>query len=1204
MNFLSKDTLKNLVKYDPKESFNLIDNIERSLNEPFLINCSHIHVKTWINKYLMFNNYQIVIDVVNDWIEIIIDKNTYIVCSQLDLNKILFSSIHDTNENNVYKYTFTKLAVKLSDQNEKFKQLILTDREKCTIMMSHIYIVLFPKNNMFTNHTINVDINSIIGEHVIESDRLRLETLSCNLGKNHQFVSIKKSLLDKKIDFYNQHNDLLHQIKTYQKKIFDICEKFIKEKNPNKTHTFDNVYSSLKSLAGTLKSAEIFCRIVANNSILLSKSSSEGLINPMDFLNKYRPVINNLVDQIVGFNSMGCAELKSNSSIVSSFAQSIDSWDQIFQYTSKKSKQTMDDTDTDTIIDPMDEQIKQIRSILSNTRSIIESIDKLMMVGRYESGLIGVDKDTEEYYLSSQSITDDLKDFFTNNIKFTDQTAYDLIDQYPFLSKYISEIIVSNAAIRYNSMGLITGTVHGHELSNIDKISISCPKILQNIFLNLSVESGIDNDEPRLSKEITDLITEYTRKFIIDDIYLCFQILLLYDTIKYIESIIDSDKIEYHIKGGFCRDIILRYLSSCSNPPLEKTFKKSIKDIDIAMNIDPEIFTFYLCKISVERYNYIPIKRWNNAEKTEKGKNISVWSVKLIEDYEPMEFVHFRSDQYDPETSAVIAEDRYLSIDDDMRRDVPWPSFCLNTMSLVDYFDIIGMLNRGQHIIRTPPPYDQMYQNQYESNNLIPVNISDSEINYQTHIETSDRILRLFKFITNPFDRWFAYNYDSRTKQFLSVNKNGFTADPRLIRLYTDPRTGIEIESLKLIHQYIRRWFENGLMSSVFKSIINIPTLYPHRFVQLLDQFKLIDVLFFNNYNIEMFLTYTATYEKMIEYSGINLSTPYQILGLGVKDTDEMLRQMKLLSFSNTTQTMALILAKHGKLLFDRSTDQSTDQSNDKHWYESIKQNTDVQNFVLEIISESSGSYYFFHCVELIRLLGFNLNDIDPKRYKTHTITKKIKEKYNLCVANIIGDYIGMIALSTQIDKQVVKQWFGKKIIEHIFAMISRTISVAASGLSVMCPIDKINTSVIQQKTVKTISKNVAQSMKTIIGDFNKIDCDLLEAKMTDILDRLFVPIQVDKHYFHKSIIGQIINHIDEIVDRLKSIMETQVDLIYLKQIFINPGSLSSLVDSVYSCLKINKFDLIDFDLNISLPTTIMNAKIAEKYFADTTKYH
>lgn len=1171
---LSKDTLKNLVKYDPGAIFNIINCIEKSVHEPLLINETQILVNTWINQYLIFNNYRIEIDLLNDWIQITMDKNTYIVCRQLDLNLILFSSVKDTNDNNVYKYTFTKLAVKLLDQKEKFKQLSLTDREKCTVMLCHIYLNLFCKSNDYQNHT-SVDIDSIIGDHVIESDRLRIETLSCNLGANHQLVSIKKSLLDKKINFQKQYKNLLHLIESYQKKIFDICEKIT-----NKTHGFDkNIYSSLKSLAKTpLKGIELFCQIVANDTVLLFESLTEEIIHPAEFINKYKPVVTDLIDQVVRFNTMGCTELKSITTISQIFTRIVP-WDQMFQSIHEQSD------------DP-------IRSIFLDARTIIESINKLVMIVQYESELIGIDKDTEEYYLSSQLIIDDFKDFFAiNNIKLTDQTFHNLVDQYPFLSKYISEIIVSNTALRYNSVGLITGATHGLKLSNIDKISISCPKILQNIFLNLSRndDSEIKSSQDLVSREITDLITEYTRKFITDDIYLSFQILLLYDTIKYIESIIeDSDKtIEYHIKGGFCRDIILRYLSLQATPPLEKTFKKSIKDIDVAMNIDPEIFTFYLCKISVERYNYIPIKRWNNAEKTEKGKNISVWSVKLIEEYEPMEFVHFRSDQYDPETSEVIAEDRLSSLEDDMRRDVPWPSFCLNTMAMVDYFDIIGMLNRGQHIIRTPPPYDAMYQN--KSNESIPANISESQINYQTHIETSDRILRLFKFITDPFDRWFAYNYDSLTKQFLSVNKNGFTVDPRLFQLYTEPITETEIESLKLIHRYIRRWFENGLMSNVFKSIIRIPTLYPHRFVQLLDQFKLIDVLFFNNYNIEMFLTYTDTLEKMIGYSGVRLSIPYQILGLGVRDTNEMLRQMKLLSLSNTTQTMALILAKYGKLLFDRSVD--TEDS-----YRLVKQSKDVQNFVLEILSGSTGSYYFFHCVELIRLLGFNLNEIDPEKYKSYMITKKIREKYNICVANIMGDYVGMIALSTQTDKHIAKKWFGEKIIEHAFAMISRTISVAGGiGPMVMFEIDRAR--VIQQKTVNSISKNVTQSMKIIIDNFNEMNFKSLqdiETRLINILDRLFV---LNTHIDHKSIIGPIFNHIDVIVDRLKLIMISETELTYLKQMFTT-GTVTSRVDSIYSYFKINKFDLIDFDINVSLPTTITSTKIAEKYFAETTKYY
>jgi hypothetical protein len=364
---------------------------------------------------------------------------------------------------------------------------------------------------------------------------------------------------------------------------------------------------------------------------------------------------------------------------------------------------------------------------------------------------------------------------------------------------------------------------------------------------------------------------------------------------------------EAHIKGGFCRDIILNIMSeegehlrqdsqsSQSSQNNYHLFHKDIKDIDVAIDTDPEIFARTLFDIAAAD-GLNPIEYWNNGDKTDKGKNISVWSVKLIKGVEPIEIVHFRSDTYDPKTGRVEITDVDDSFSDDFRRDIPWPSLRINDSKLIDHFNVLDRLNSGRLIITTPPKrVGDGFVNKFNPN---------------IHLETVERILRLFKFITTPYNAEFAKSYDSETRSFQSVTEGGFILDPDITRFYaTDDLTLKESELRSEIMENFIRWRDNRLLANVFNSIRGAVSNRPYQFIKFLSDFRILDLLFDSNHDVELLLNKTKILEKcLIEGRIPSLSKPYAIFGFGCKEFQKLEKVLDLFSVDKTSIRLARVL--------------------------------------------------------------------------------------------------------------------------------------------------------------------------------------------------------------------------------------------------------------------------------------------------------
>ena len=354
---------------------------------------------------------------------------------------------------------------------------------------------------------------------------------------------------------------------------------------------------------------------------------------------------------------------------------------------------------------------------------------------------------------------------------------------------------------------------------------------------------------------------------------------------------------EAHVKGGFCRDIILSILSKEASEMKDglRIFDKEIKDIDVAINSDPEIYAKTLFDIAGEE-GYEPIEYWNNGDKTDKGKNISVWCVKLFKGVEPIEIVHFRSDSYDPKTGKVVITDVEDSYSDDFRRDVPWPSLRLNDMKLVDYFGIIFRLNRGELIITTPPG------RQDEMELIFP------SFNPNIHHETVERILRLFKFVTTPYDSNFAYDFDEENRVFRSVTDSGFTLDPDIIRFYQTDDLSVEEHGVRTeIMENLVKWRDNRLLANVFGSIRGAVSRRPHQFIRFLIDFKILDVLFDSNHSKSILLTKTKIIEDELIRTEDYLSKPYAIFGFGCMNFKKLETILDLFSIDKSSIRLARV---------------------------------------------------------------------------------------------------------------------------------------------------------------------------------------------------------------------------------------------------------------------------------------------------------
>lgn len=580
---------------------------------------------------------------------------------------------------------------------------------------------------------------------------------------------------------------------------------------------------------------------------------------------------------------------------------------------------------------------------------------------------------------------DKLIPILEQHLESDEETVTDeLIIRYPFMSKFMARKITEKFMIRKDTVFLITKIID-YSYNKINNIEKSCTKNSLSLNKNFPVYKSLEYTHNNKSYcydwinsiNLVSAITKYFRKFINADIQLLFQIRLLLDTIKSLENIGING--EYHIKGGFCRDVILKFFAENLTQTDSNTFDKSVKDIDISMNVDPELFTSQMCKISEKAYGIVPTKRWNNAEKTEKGKNISVWSVKF-EDYEPMEFVHFRTDEYDPQTSNVVAKDIQSSLEDDLRRDVVWPSFRLNDMILVDYFDVIGMLNSGKFVIRTPPKYEDIFKEEGEIPRII-----DSRLNFDTHIESAERVLRMFKFLTGSFESTlFGYSFNEKTQLFDHAHR-GFQVDPALLKLYQNPTTHEETQALKWIHAYIKLWLKNGLLSNVFKSLTSVVESHPHKFFKLMVQFKLLNVVFDDNYDEEQALKYSEMFENLLVKSNTKLFLPYAVLGFGVKNTNEMMKHMSQLNISIETQVLAKFLAEANDATFEKDIDMTK---------------------VYSLISRTSVSMNYVNCFNLLRVFGIEHSTINVNEYREYIFGTKIRDKLITCISQSVADYI------------------------------------------------------------------------------------------------------------------------------------------------------------------------------------------------------
>lgn len=1112
------------------------------------------------------------------------------------------------------------------------------------------------------------DVYSVIGDHVVASDKLKMELLEKALGFTDPQVVLKQKIYEQKISFNQTYNALMKRINEYEMQCISHIMFELKQ-NPTDAKIKASL-QSMKNSSNTVKGIDTFCVIYRDFIAMRQKQIPNNLIHPNDFLASIVPEIHKFVVAVNCFNLRG---------------EFYDDNDQE-RYSVRTKHISIHESMTDpvckdltrvkqTLIQWINEAKKSSHEIVRilcgvyvlihkprSERDIIESVfltetpsdDLIQIMGLvHESPDIFVDTldqktlcadewmlvDSMLQQISVQKDSRIIDTFLNAQLgMYVNELSNQIHDRYPFIPKNISDRMIRYAMARCSTIHIIAvlNTVSG-PLRDLDRIALKCAENFRELADDLPIATELNITYQGIvsshswSKDSVSLVTKLTqcvRETIMHDSYLAFQIMLVYDTIQYIVQNlhITSTKhgdVEYHVKGGFCRDIILRVLSEAqtqvqtfgrfdSSRAITKVFTKSLKDIDIAMNIDPELFTFYLCKIAVEKYDYCPIKRWNNAEKTEKGKNISVWSVKLMEEYEPMEFVHFRSDVYDPETSAVVATDIYSSLDDDIRRDVPWPSLRLNDMSLVDYFDIVGMLNRGHYFMRTPPAKEQVYKRITDAK-YAPINIDDAKINFQTHIEAAERIIRLFKFISAPFNAVFAYGYDSETNKFTDTCVDGFQIHPDLIAFYQFPSTDQEHEALNDIHHHIKKWLNGGILANVFKSILQIPRKSPDTFFGLLNKFRLMNVIFDNNYQIEKSLRFSQNLSRMIVFSGVEPTLPYMILGLGVKDMDLMCKHMKLLSLSTDTQTMARIVGDSGDLLFSKSIETLED-------YQTIRTNPKIQNFVLELLCTSSSSYYFVYCIELIKILGFSLNIIDSKKYTDYVLGKKIRDKLNGCFAQLIGDYVVSLLcpiLVSTIDTAQIHTWFIDRVMDSITMMVARIIGTPYSEdqkcynmLDTLIDASSCSTKIVNAKVFRSLAKLIANTVKDRLAEEQKetiFDTNtllILNNNINRILQKIFnTNIEISHTQYIKPITMYLQQALDTVVDVMNN-ENPEIDVEKMKRIISsfgtdgNAGSFKHFTDLFPYNDKSAEYriNLLDNDLEFPDLITFRDAKALEKY--------
>lgn len=349
-----------------------------------------------------------------------------------------------------------------------------------------------------------------------------------------------------------------------------------------------------------------------------------------------------------------------------------------------------------------------------------------------------------------------------------------------------------------------------------------------------------------------------------------------------------SLQIETHIKGGFVRDLILAVLSEQGQKLNDnsnkygtpyKLFTKQIKDIDLSIAGDPEIFAKELCRLA-KKEGYETTEVWNNAEKTEKGRHISVWCVKLKHGIEPIDISHFRSDKYCAKSGSVktiMVENTHL---DDYRRDIPWPSIRMNDFTMVDTFRTLEYLNNGNFKICTPP--------------LRPANveqiINPRKFNSLVHHESVERIIRLFKYITSPYDSDFAFGWNGNS--FTKIHYGGLELDHQIVKFYQGPQTKI----LREIKENIMLWKRNGMFASVFTAVKSAVSKRPYDFVMFLTVLGLFEDFFGLIHNMPMLLDKTQDLQQQMIKFNKTLQYPYYVLGFGCSNTELLEETLRLYS--------------------------------------------------------------------------------------------------------------------------------------------------------------------------------------------------------------------------------------------------------------------------------------------------------------------
>lgn len=1058
------------------------------------------------------------------------------------------SMINISVNDKIYDVTFDKNPIVILAENNMLEKYLFLIKElkntvnvpsidRCAISLSFLLMSLSSQYD--SAHLCDEDLDSIIGNHVIKNDSIKLESMK-NIIETTDFQYLEKQQIhEQKKKLNTEYCNLLEKISLYQNQICSMYDNNICDGTKPLIHILKNNKNSIKTV-------KIFCETSYKLTKICPLNKRE-FICPRFFWKSIEIQIMDLIKNTKMFN------------VHNVHSQPIISRTKLLNYIQELQN-----------IQLSDQLIKRIISLTLDDKSTqhIENLNIIMI-----SSNIGK--------LINDSIDDE--NIYDDDIHV--QVVQKMIKKYTFIQpNTMHQIVQYSIHNRRNIHNISDKLLKTHEIALLKNVAVKNEFDINILTRNQSQGTNISAtvSVPLIKQgctiltKLNALITEYVRKCIFDDKILSLQIMLLNDTIQYITNVLKithinvkngmSYPIEYHIKGGFCRDMILSYLSkACSNhneSPKTKLFEKSVKDIDIAMNFDPEIFTHYFCQIASTKYNIHPSKRWNNAEKNEKGKNISVWSVKLIPESEAIEFVHFRTDNYDPETGAVEATDAYESIVDDTRRDIPWPSFRLNDFVIIDYFNIIGMLNRGDFVVRTPP-----YRSELNDFDGINLDIIDAKINFHTHLESGERVLRMLKFVSPPFDSSFAFNFDIKTNKFKQVC-NGFKIHESLIKLYQYPETDYEIQIRNQIHQYIRKWLDNNILSNVFKSIQSIICHQPDMFFHYMESFGLIDTLFDNNYCMEKVNMYTKTLKKLFSFSGIHFSLPYQTLGIGAKNKKLLFAQMKKLSLSNETQKMAEILMDYSDVFFAEKNNQLS------------KHDPLIISTFHQILVTGPCNIYL---IELMAIMGLSIDQID-----NHMIIERIKQKTEKtkivkCVQLIMTDYMSMF-FSTDPDNK--HHQVNDLIIKNILNMISW----------ILCTPINVNTVKSDVKQWKN-NKNLTNAIGSIIKKkliFSDNDNELTKT----IIDFLVWFENTSKVHLntidnHRKIISHIVDYMGILCNRLNSVNSNMIDKIKYE---LNHGMLThkQKFDNIHEMIMVQCPDFSEI-LNSQNINVINDAKILKK---------